>query len=394
MQSYKEHFRTALEGLGDRLHFAAHSHHLWPDVTRDAQLACWRDGAVMNDAKWGRVFEEVIPQTQSHIAGVLSLPDPGQIVFGPNVHGLLLRLLSCLPTDRPTRILSTDAEFHSFSRQAARLVEDTVIEWDTVPCDPFDSFQSRLTDALQTKRYDLIYLSQVFFDSGRLLPGLEQVVASVADAETLIAIDGYHGFAAVPTDLSRIADRVFYLAGGYKYAMAGEGCCFMAVPPGCMLRPRNTGWYASFATLSAADDRIAYADDGWRFAGATFDPSGLYRMNAVFGLFKQLGLDVGTMHARAATLQQQFLDAMEHVAVPSINGRTLIHAGTPHGRFLTFDVGSPEAAQTITESLERAGVRIDARGPRVRFGFGIYHDPVDVDELVLRLQRSLKGVSV
>lgn len=394
MLSFKEHFRTALEGLGDRLHFAAHSHHLWPDVTRDAQLACWRDGAVMNDAKWGRVFEEVIPQAQAHIADVLSLPDPGQVVFGPNVHGFFLRLLSCLPTDRPPRILSTDGEFHSFSRQAARLVEDGLIEWNTVPCDPFDSLQARLTDALQSKRYDLAYLSQVFFDSGRVLPGLEKVVASVADSETLIAVDGYHGFAAVPTDLSRIAGRVFYLAGGYKYAMAGEGCCFMAVPPGCMLRPRNTGWYASFATLSASDDRVAYADNGWRFAGATFDPSGLYRMNAVFGLFKQLGLDVGTMQGRAATLQHQFLDAMEHAAVPSISRRTLIHAGSPHGRFLTFDVGSSITAQAITDSLETAGVRIDARGSRVRFGFGLYHDPADVDELVHRLNRTLTGASV
>ena len=28
---------------------------------------------------------------------------------------------------------------------------------------------------------------------------------------------------ALPTDLQRVAPRVFYLAGGYKYAMAGEG---------------------------------------------------------------------------------------------------------------------------------------------------------------------------
>ena len=45
-------------------------------------------------------------------------------------------------------------------------------------------------------------------------------------------IDGYHGFMALPTDFAAIAGRAFYLAGGYKYAMAGEGVCFMHCPPG------------------------------------------------------------------------------------------------------------------------------------------------------------------
>jgi selenocysteine lyase/cysteine desulfurase len=394
VQSYKEHFRTALEGMGGRLHFAAHSHHLWPDVTRDAQLACWRDGATLNDAKWERVFGEVVPEAQSHIARILSLPDPGQVVFGPNVHGFLLRLLSCLPPDRPARVLATDGEFHSFSRQAARLLENGLISLDTVACDPFDALESRLTEAVRSGGYDLVYLSQVFFDSGRVLPGLERVVAAIAETDTLVAVDGYHGFAAVPTDLSRIAGRVFYLAGGYKYAMAGEGCCFMAVPPGCTLRPRDTGWYASFSTLATSDGRVAYADDGWRFAGATFDPSGLYRMNAVCSWLNRLGLDVQTMHARMEALQDQFLQALGGAGVPALSESALIHAGRPHGRFLTFDVGSSTAAQSITETLENAGVRIDARGPRVRFGFGLYHDPADIDELVSRLQRTLTGVSV
>jgi hypothetical protein len=41
-------------------------------------------------------------------------------------------------------------------------------------------------------------------------------VGTVADEEALVVIDGYHGFLALPTDLSKIEDRVFYLAGGYN----------------------------------------------------------------------------------------------------------------------------------------------------------------------------------
>ena len=48
-----------------------------------------------------------------------------------------------------------------------------------------------------------------------------------------------------------------YLAGGYKYAMAGEGACFMHCPPGFGARPRNTGWYASFAFAIATSSLLA-----------------------------------------------------------------------------------------------------------------------------------------
>ena len=77
-----------------------------------------------------------------------------------------------------------------------------------------------------------MFVSQVFFNSGYALPDIDALVDAVATPERLVVIDGYHAFLALPVDLSRIADRAFYLAGGYKYAMAGEGACFMHCPPG------------------------------------------------------------------------------------------------------------------------------------------------------------------
>ncbi|MFX6258361.1 hypothetical protein ABTF80_20115, partial [Acinetobacter baumannii] len=91
-----------------------------------------------------------------------------------------------------------------------------------------------------------VFVSQVFFTSGGTSGDIARLAAAVRSAETLVVIDGYHGFMARPTDLSDVADRVFYLAGGYKYAMAGEGCCFLHCPPGYGPRPRDTGWFADF----------------------------------------------------------------------------------------------------------------------------------------------------
>lgn len=47
--SLKPHFRRFLEAQPARLHFAAHSHHPWPDVTFEAQQQAWLDAATHQD---------------------------------------------------------------------------------------------------------------------------------------------------------------------------------------------------------------------------------------------------------------------------------------------------------------------------------------------------------
>lgn len=47
--SYKHLFQRALAAAPDRLRFAAHSHHLWPDASYLGQLAAWDDAALDAD---------------------------------------------------------------------------------------------------------------------------------------------------------------------------------------------------------------------------------------------------------------------------------------------------------------------------------------------------------
>ena len=272
-------FTLSVGRPGAPLHAAAHSHHPWPDVTLAAQEEAWQDAARLLDSKWDHVFGKVIPAAQRHIARQLHLPDPATIAFGPNTHAFVLRLLSCLPP-KP-RILTTGSEFHSFSRQIARLEEDGLVQVTRIATEPFDSFENRFADAAAKGGHDLVFLSQVFFDSGFAVRDMARIVKAVPGKETFIVIDGYHGFMAVPTDFSALADRAFYLAGGYKYAMAGEGACFLHSPPGYGPRPRDTGWYAGFSALESAGGGVSYAGDGSRFFGATFDVTALYRFYAV-----------------------------------------------------------------------------------------------------------------
>jgi kynureninase len=390
---YKAHFRRFMEAAPQRLHFAAHSHHYWPDVTFDAQLACWQDAARLADGKWAHVLGEVVPAVQRGIARHLGLADPASLAFAPNTHDFVRRLLSCLPAERPPRILTSDSEFHSFARQAARLEEERLAVVTRVAVEPFDDFPQRFAAAARQDRFDLVFVSQVFFNSGFALGDLDHLVAELPDDESYVVIDGYHGFLARPTDLGAVADRAFYLAGGYKYAMAGEGACFLHAPAGFGRRPRDTGWYAAFGALErergeqAGEGGVAYAPDGRRFLGATFDPVGLYRLRAVLDLLERLGIDAAAIHAHALALQRRFLDGLKARPAAALPPDRLLldPERRPCGNFLTFDLDSEAAAGDLHARLRAADVVTDFRGTRLRLGFGLYQDADDVDELLERL---------
>jgi selenocysteine lyase/cysteine desulfurase len=375
----KSHFSRFLQSDPQRLHFAAHSHSAWPDASRTGQMQAWDDAARLIDGKWEHVLGTVLPRAQGHVARQLGLPDPASVVFAPNTHELVKRLLSCFPVDRPIRLLTSDSEFHSFARQIARMEEDGVVQVTRVPVAPFDSFARRFAAAARPG-FDLVFVSQVFFNSGFAVTDFREIAAAAGDA--MLAVDGYHAFMARPVDWSAYAGRAFYLAGGYKYAMAGEGACFMHCPPGWGARPRDTGWYAAFGALSQSqDNRTAYAGNGWRFMGATFDPSGLYRFNAVQDWLQQQGIDVAGIHAHVHALQQAFIAALP--AGPLAAAQLLVPETLPHGNFLTFELTNAEAVQ---QRLMQARVVTDHRGHRLRIGFGLYHTIADVEALVRRLR--------
>jgi selenocysteine lyase/cysteine desulfurase len=380
LNSWKAHFSRFLEASPGRLHVAAHSHHPWPDVSFDAHQQAWLDAAERMDDKWDKVFGEVIPEAQGHVARQLHLSDPTTVVFAPSTHELLMRLLSCL---RELRVLTSDAEFHSFTRQMRRLEEERLARVKRVAAEPFGSFAGRFGEAVTAGGYDLLFFSHVHFNSGYLTPDLPALVAA-APSEAMVVVDGYHGFLALPTDLSAIEEQAFYMAGGYKYAMAGEGACFMHCPPGRCPRPRDTGWFAGFEGMTEAQGgAVPYPADASRFLGATLDPSPLYRFNAVQRWLGQLGVTVDAIHAHVGRLQKLLLDRLGDWARAS-----LVPAESEvsdRGNFLTFRL--PDAG-AVHLRLHDAGIVTDFRDDRLRVGFGIYHDETDVDTLAGHLVRA------
>jgi kynureninase len=372
MKSYKPLFSSALQHIPAHRHAAAHSHHLRPDVVRHAQNVCSDDVFRLADLKWQKFFEEVYPGARAHVARVLGTGRPESVVFAASTHELLTRLLSCLAA--PVRILTSDSEFHSAARQFRRLEEGGLARLTRVPAEPFASFPERFASAGRAG-HDLVFVSHVFFNSGYVVPDLEALVAAVTDPATFVVIDGYHAFLALPVDLRRLRERVFYLAGGYKYAMSGEGACFLHAPEGYGLRPVNTGWFAGFGSLETASGAaVSYPADASRFAGASLAPDGIYRFDAVLTLLSREGVDSATVHERVQALQELFL---QELSTPALAYEQLLLHGA-RGNFLTWR--SPHAA-ALQQRLAALGVICDHRDDRLRLGFGLYHDPEDMERM-------------
>ena len=374
--SLKDGFSRFLGSEPERLHFAAHSHHPWPDVTYEAHRRAWEDAAEMMDDKWDHVFGVVFPEARRRIAALIGIDDASSITFAPNTHEFVVRIFSCL--EPPVRVLTSDAEFHSFNRQSRRWEEEGLAIVDRVPAEPFESFSERFSDEARPGIHDLVFLSEVFYDSGFVVPKLDRIVSAVSEQRAFVVIDGYHSFMAKPVNIGSIQDRVFFLGGGYKYAMAGEGACFLHVPGGYGPRPMNTGWYAGFGQLETrVPGMVPYADDASRFAGATFDPSGIYRLEAVLRWLEQEGVGPQEIAKHVQGLQQSFL---ETGVTP---GELLPPSGIERGNFLTFRT---DEARKLYESLHNRRVITDYRADRLRIGFGIYHDHDDVERLANTLR--------
>jgi selenocysteine lyase/cysteine desulfurase len=370
--SFKHLFTRSLSAAPGRLHMAAHSHHLWPDASFAGQVECWEDAARLADRKWDRVMGELWPEAQAEVAAELGTGQPDSIVFAANTHDFIVRLWAAAPrrTPGPLRVLTTSGEFHSARRQFARWAESGDIALEVLPPEPHDTLAERL--AARAGEADLVMVSQLMFGTGRLVPGLDALAAIASPQGPWVVIDGYHSFMAVPEPLGAPGESCFFLAGGYKYAMSGEGLGLMHCPPGFGPRPPITGWYAEFEDLTLPPGQVGYAPDAMRFMGATFDPSALYRFLHIRRMLAGEGLITGRISKRVQDLKQRLADNLAGTALAAAD---LLDPPSGPARFLALR--HPKAAEWQQALLTQDCVT-DVRGDVLRIGLGLYHDDADV----------------
>ena len=371
--SFKHLFTRSLSAAPGRLHMAAHSHHLWPDASFAGQVECWKDAARLADRKWDRVMGELWPEAQAEVAAELGSGQPDAIVFAANTHDFIIRLWAAAPrrTPGPLRVLTTSGEFHSARRQFARWAESGDIALDVLPPEPSDTLAQRLAE--RAGEADLVMVSQLMFGTGRLVPGLDALAAIASPQGPWMVIDGYHSFMAVPESLGALGKSCFFLAGGYKYAMSGEGLGLMHCPPGFGPRPPITGWYAEFEDLTLPPGQVGYAPDAMRFMGATFDPSALYRFLHIRRMLASEGLTTARISERVRGLKQRLAD---NLAGTPLAAADLLDPPSGPARFLALR--HPKAADW-QQALSAQDCVTDVRGDVLRIGLGLYHDEADLE---------------
>jgi hypothetical protein len=154
---------------------------------------------------------------------------------------------------------------------------------DSVPLEPLASFPERCVAAAAAasaagRPYGLVYVSQIsYLTQQTLLPDVpafvEAMVAAAGQQQgpasrggsgwqqpglprTVLVVDGYHGFGALPVDLSGVARSCCYVAGLLKHVGCGANCAFMTLPAAWGLQPPLTGWLADPSVLGPGSEGV------------------------------------------------------------------------------------------------------------------------------------------
>ncbi|MDI1450109.1 aminotransferase class V-fold PLP-dependent enzyme [Polyangium sp. 6x1] len=379
-------FRAAYSRFltGDRVLLTGHSHQAWPDVAREANLEAFDDAARFVDDKWSRAVFPRMESVGRRILGRLGFDERDAITFGKSTHELVTRLLSCFPLAKAPRVVTTRSEFHSLHRQLSRLAEDGLrVTW--VDSADRGSLVDRFLEAI-VPGTSLVALSAVLFEDAYVVPRIGEIAARAVEVGAVPLVDAYHAFNVVPIEWGPAKDALFVTAGGYKYAELGEGICFLRSPERTNLRPADTGWFADFSALEGdRTEAVGYGSGGARFSGATFDPTPVYRADAVLRHWDAFGLDVPALRAISLRQTRRILARLDEAGIADRVASSRVDER--RGAFVA--VRSPGAGHVV-ERLRARGIFVDSRGDLVRIGPAPYLTDDEIDRGTLAVAEEIR----
>ncbi len=312
---------------------------------------------------WARDMDDAWPawlEAQDHvramIARLIGASRPDAVVPRVSAGQGLRAVLNSLPG--VPRVLATRAEFDSvdFILKAYRARGRAHVTF--VELDPQRRVRpERIIEALRAgEKYDLVVVSQVYYSTGQVLDGLEQVVKAAQARGTLALIDMYHAMGVVECAFEAL-EADYAIGGNYKYTRGGPGAGWMAVHPRRLsATPTNapptldTGWFAKQDTFGFERPETPLTSAGGN-AWLECTPAPVMAYQARAGL--EFVLAVGVDRLRAYSLEQQEFLALE-LSRRGVNLERI----EPRGAFLLLP--RDDAPGTVSR-LKAAGVNTDSR---------------------------------
>jgi kynureninase len=296
---------------------------------------------------------------RGQLAGLLGAARVDGVVPRVSAGSALRTVLNMLPDG--ARVLSTEGEFDSIAMLLALYARAGRIGLVLVSAGPPGALAEAVRGAAEVGRgFALVVVSQVFFATGQVLAGLDELAGVCREHGARLLVDSYHALGVVPVDVEAMGCD--YMIGGcYKYLRGGPGAAFLYLAPAVIeagLQPVDTSWFALEAGAAARSPELRAGGD----ALLEGTPAVLSWYQARSGLAFTRAVGVERLRAYGLFQLQVLRGWLEERGVASGGG------DEGHGAFLTVAAESVAAAGRVVERLGGEGIVVNARGCLVRLG--------------------------
>jgi len=231
----------------------------------------------------------------------------------------------------------------------------------------------------------VICLSHVQFLTGQMLD-LRAIAERAHEVGALLVVDGIQAAGCVPLDV-RSLDVDIYVAGSYKWLLGPMGAAVAYIRRDLIdeLEPGMVGWRSveDMWSLEAADLRYAGTARKFEYGTSSYDAKvGLAR-----SIEYLLGLGIREVHEHDMRVSGRLLEGL--MELPGV--RVL----TPERRGPIVSLAVEGGPEELLRRISGEGRRIVASVRRglLRFSTHIYNDTEDVDEVLERISRAIRGLS-
>ncbi|GAA5315579.1 MAG: kynureninase [Candidatus Pelagadaptatus aseana] len=374
--------------VAQRIMLTGHIHQALPDVCEQAYHEHWDCLNKYGEERWDEVFART-DRLRRGFANRLE-GDAGDIAMASSVHDLFVRFLSALPLHKGGRIVTSDMEHPSISRQLAALTQAMSIELVRVPAMPASDLVERIAAQINDDTL-AVCVSSVNFITGQQALELDTLLPLCQKFGAELFVDAYLSVNVQPFSMRDYnLQQAFVVGGGAKYCQMGNGNCFMHVPEGRTFKPVVTGWFGHFDALGqqASTQPLVYPEGARSFDGSTFDALPYFRACLVLDYFKDRELTVDFLADVNYHQMSLIAKAFRELDLPA----ELIDLPVDVEYMGGFMALTSPHARSLCEKMRDRGVHTDYHGQWLRLGPAPYLCDEQLQDGMIALQESLDEV--